>query len=429
MNSQSASAPAPPLDLSRWRKAPVFLMVAGGALSVLGLCVDPKQFAFSWLLSFMFCLSLCLGALFLVLMHHLFDAGWSVPIRRFNEHIAALLFPWMALLFVPIAWPSLARTLYPWLGAAEQAHPDHSLHAKFPLFTPVGFYATAAICFLLWWRLSHGLRSWSLKQDETGAAQCTFKMRFYSGWGIFAFGITLTTGAILWMKALQHEWFSTMYGVIYFAGSVWVALATAYFITMLLDRARVLAGLVHEQQYYYIGSLLFAFTVFYAYVHFGQYFIIWNGNIPEETFWYVIREQGTWWWIGITIIFGHFFIPFVALLRIDVKSIFPYMTALCAWAWLMQYVDLSFNIMPVAHPEGYPLKWIWLDAGCLAFMIGLLARQFLSNYSAAAPYPLKDPRLIEAMGPDHVAAPHVTGAALGRVDDLPASGSRGPAQG
>ena len=79
------------------------LIVVGGVVAVARLVRrvhdGGKQFAFSWLLAFMFFLSLCLGALFLVLVHHLFDAGWSVPIRRFCEHIASLLFPWMAVAF------------------------------------------------------------------------------------------------------------------------------------------------------------------------------------------------------------------------------------------------------------------------------------------------------------------------------------------
>jgi len=78
----------------------------------------------------------------------------------------------------------------------------------------------------------------------------------------------------------------------------------------------------------------------------------------EETFWYVQREKGTWFWWSMIIIFGHFFVPFLALLRIDVKSKFPYMCAIGVWAWLMHYVDMSFNIMPVAHPEGFPWKTV-----------------------------------------------------------------------
>src|SRR5437588_9566345 len=99
MESNPASQP---LNLSRWRNVPLVLMALGGALSLIGVFFFRRQFAFSWLLSFMFFLSLGLGALFLVIMHHLFDAGWSVAIRRFCEHIASLLFPCMLFLFIPI---------------------------------------------------------------------------------------------------------------------------------------------------------------------------------------------------------------------------------------------------------------------------------------------------------------------------------------
>ncbi len=379
MSSQPTTAPAAPLDLAGWRNVPLQLMIGGGLVAVVGALVSFKhdggtEFAASWLLAFMFFLSACLGALFMVLVHHLFDAGWSVSIRRFCEHIASLLFPWMFLLFLPVAF--LAPKLYVWMSENPQL--DHALAAKEPLFTKTGFYLVSAGCFAIWWLLSNRLRYWSLKQDATGGAQPTYRMRFHSSWGIFAFAATLTAAAILWMKAMQHHWFSTMYGVVYFAGSVWMTLALVYVITMVLQRQGVLTVVLHEHQFYFIGSLLFAFTVFYAYVHFAQYFIIWNGNIPEETFWYIIREHGTWFWIGMIIIFGHFFVPFLGLLRIDVKSVFPYMTALGVWAWLMHYFDLAFNIKPVGHPEGFPWQWMWLDFACLAFMGGLLAKVFLA---------------------------------------------------
>jgi hypothetical protein len=355
-------------------------MAVGGALALAGFFYDQKQFAFSWLLAFMFYLSLCLGALFLVMVHHLFDAGWSVPIRRFCEHISTLLFPWMAVLFLPIGL--LRSVLYSWMG--ENPKFDHALHAKQPLFTVAGFWIVAAVCFGVWWLLSRRLRHWSLQQDITGEAKPTYRMRFYSAFGIFLFAITMTFGAIMWMKALQYEWFSTMYGVYYFAGSVWMTLATVYVITMVLDRQGVLTEVLHEHQYYFIGSLLFAFTVFYAYIHFSQYFIIWNGNLPEETFWYVVREKGTWFWVGMVIIFGHFFLPFLCLLRIDVKS------------W----------------------QWLWLSFGCWAFMGGLLAKVFLREYSKYPPYPIKDPRLVEAMGFYHPVPTQISGGELGEVEDM-----------
>jgi hypothetical protein len=439
MSSETKSA-RQPLDLSKWRAMPMKLMVAGAVFILIGLIVAggqwKEQLAFSWLLGFMFFLSLCGGALFLVIVHHLFDAGWSVPIRRFCEHIASLFVPWLLFLFLPIAL--LAKTLYSWMREHPD-HMDHALKAKQPLFTVPMFYVVAAFCFFVWFVLSNRLRYWSLKQDQQksdhwatapgfiwrhlglnqdspGIVECTRQMRKYSCIGILLFAVTLTLAAIMWMKALQHQWFSTMYGVYYFAASTWITLATAYVITMILDRQGVLTDVLHEHQYYFLGSLLFAFTVFYAYVTFAQYFIIWNGNMPEETFWYVLREKGTWWYIGLVIIFGHFFLPFLGLLRIDVKSVFSYMVPLCAWTWLMHFIDLSFNIMPVLHPNGFVLHW--LDIGCWLFMAGFMSWRFLVEYAKHPPYPIKDPRLIEAMGYYHPVPTQISGGELDQTDDM-----------
>src|SRR5712675_3011355 len=114
--SSEPKSPTAPLDLSKYRNVPFTLMGVGGVLSLIGLLWKPQQFAYSWLQAFMFCLSLGLGALFLVLAHHLFDAGWSVPIRRFCEHISTLS-RYLLLLFIPIAL--LAPTLYEWMQEAN----------------------------------------------------------------------------------------------------------------------------------------------------------------------------------------------------------------------------------------------------------------------------------------------------------------------
>ncbi len=98
--SQNAGSAAP-LDLSKWRKLPPVLIGLGAIGAVAGFFVDRQQFGFSWLLAYMFFLSLCLGGLGLTILHHLFDASWSVPIRRISEQLACLL-PWMALLWIPL---------------------------------------------------------------------------------------------------------------------------------------------------------------------------------------------------------------------------------------------------------------------------------------------------------------------------------------
>lgn len=392
MSSQTNHAnAAAPLDLSKWRGVPNVLMVLGGLGALLGVFRNSHQFGFSWLLAFMFFLSICLGGLGLVILHHLFDAGWSVPIRRVTEQLACLS-KWMVLLWIPIG--ILAPRMYEWLHKVQEHAPDLATKVKYPLFTLPGFYIVSGICLLSWWWLSNRLSYWSLKQDETGGVDCTRQMRRYAAFGVFIYALTLTFGAIMWVKALQHEWFSTMYGVYYFAGSMWLTLATVYVIVLLLKRQGPLRDVVHEKTFYFIGSLLFAFTVFYAYVTFAQYFIIWNANMPEETFWYVLREKGSWWYLGLVIIFGHFFLPFLLLLRIDFKLKLAVMGPLFVWAWLMHFTDMSFNIVPVLHPEHYTLHW--MDLACMMFFCGVLAKAFIWQLNSHPIVPQKDPRFAES---------------------------------
>jgi hypothetical protein len=399
MNPPAPTSSPGKLDLSGWRNLPMIMIVAG-ALVILGYLgfSSPehdkfKEFGFSWLEAFMYFLSLCLGGLGLVILHHLFDASWSVPIRRICEHLACLL-PVMAVLFVPLLF--LAPRMYPWMDMLAKHDLDHALKAKLPLFTMPGYYTVVVVCFVIWTVLSNRLRHWSLKQDETGAVQCTRMMRRYAAVGVILFAFSLTIAAIMWMKSLQHEWFSTMYGVQYFAASMWVTLYTLYVITVILKRTGPLREAATDKTFYFIGSLMFAFTVFYAYVTFFQYFIIWNANMPEETFYYVTREKGTWWDIGMVIIFGHFLLPFLLLLRIDVKVSFLWvMLPLAAWAWLMHFVEISWDVMPVHRPDGFRVTL--LDLGCLAFIGGVLAKVFLRYLASHPIIPQKDPRFAEAM--------------------------------
>jgi hypothetical protein len=395
--NSSTSSGAPLVLPDRLKHLPLLLTVLGGLGVLAGLFGSNselglgRRFAFAYLTAFMFFLSLCLGGLFLTLLHHIFDANWSVPTRRLTEHLANLA-PVMGLLFIPIAVK--APALYAWM--TSDPHTDHALHAKWPLFTVPVFYVVSFALFFIWWLFAHKLRAHSLAQDRTGEARHTIAMRKWAAGGIFVFAFSLTLGAIFWMKALQHQWFSTMYGVYYFAGSVWLTLATLYALTVLLHRTGALAPIITRDTYKCLGTLLFAFTVFYAYIHFSQYFLIWNAAIPEETFWYYLREQGTWWDIGMLIVFGHFVVPFLALLRIDAKHSLTVMIPLCAWTWVCHYADMAYNVQPVLYPGGFHFGW--LELASLAFIGGVLALVFVRSYRAHPPFPQRDPRAAEAMG-------------------------------
>ena len=411
MSLPPSNSPAPAAVTSG---LPRLMMIVGAVLTGLGALFSfhhdgGKDLGFAWLLAFMFYLMIALGCLFLVIIHHLTDAGWSVGIRRFCEHIAALLFPQLAILFVPVIL--LAPKIYAWLHLNPAT--DEMLAAKQPIFSRLGFIVTSAVFFGIWWLLSSQLKRWSLKQDQTGAVECTRKMCFHAGWGIVALGLTMTFAGILWMSGVQYITYSAIYGVYFFGSSVWVTLATVYVLTVWLHHKRVLAGVLPPSTFYFLGVLLFAFTLFQAYAEFAQYFVVWNANMPVETFWYIIRENGSWWWVSMVLIFGHCMLPFFVLLPAKIKSNVLVLVPLCLWVWAMHALDLAFNLLPTLHPEGFPFRWLGLQLGCLLFMGGFLAWTFLKNFNKHAPYPQRDPRLLEAMGVNFNVAGDLAGANTG----------------
>ena len=124
MSSESATTPVQDREESvNWRNIPQIAVVFGLLLCIYGFVADKQQFAFSYLTAFMFCLSIGFGSLFLVLVHHLFDAGWSAPIRRYLEHLSCLLFPWLAIAFIPIGFMG-PEYIYKWMSA--DPHTDHA---------------------------------------------------------------------------------------------------------------------------------------------------------------------------------------------------------------------------------------------------------------------------------------------------------------
>ena len=451
---KSSAKTEPERKIPAWAgKIPLVLIVLGALLAIAGIATNTVHFTHAWLVSFMFYLSICLGGFFLVLLHYLLDTHWIVPIRRIAEHLSCLL-PFLAVFFIPIAiWSGSefvtvsdgadkqakaqneklakaeenaaeahgekvkdkaaapnhgkekkVRAFYAWMQSesdyyehGETTH-DHAWYAK-KAYLNTGFWHIRWIaCFTLWGIFTWLIRKHSLAQDNDGAAKWSSYNRKLAAGGIFVFATTLTVGAVDWMKGLEHQWFSTMYGVYYFAGSVWVSLITIYVIALMMKDYGPLKDVVQKKTLKDNATLFFAFTVFYAYIHFSQYFLIWNASIPEETFWYVKREQGPWWNVGMLIIFGHFFVPFLALLRQDVKTKPEIMITVAVLAWFLHFCDMSYNIMPLIHETGGWMSRIWIDLGCLAFMGGCLSMVFLHFYKKSPPYPQKDPRIAETMG-------------------------------
>ena len=127
--------------------------------------------------------------------------------------------------------------------------------------------------------------------------------------------------AIDWVKTLDPHWFSTMWGVYYFAGAILGFFAMLAVLILLLTRkgSDVFHGTVKVDHQHDIGKFTFGFTVFWTYIAFSQYFLIWYASVPEETAWFKHHLHGTWQYVGYALIGGHFIVPFLFLMSRHVK--------------------------------------------------------------------------------------------------------------
>src|SRR5262249_16623961 len=144
------------------------------------------------------------------------------------------------------------------------------------------FFLLRSIFYLVAWNaLAVYFSTRSAKQDESGDEAITRRLQSVAAPGIIVFSLTVTFAAFAWLMSLEPEWYSTIYGVYFFAGSLLSSFAFFVVAIAFIQARGQLRGVVTTEHLHDIGKLLFAFTVFWTYIGFSQYFLIWYGNMPE----------------------------------------------------------------------------------------------------------------------------------------------------
>jgi hypothetical protein len=284
--------------------------LAAGVLLIFVTDEGRPRFFHAYLVSFCYFLSLALGALFFVALQHLTRSGWSVVVRRLAEGIAATL-PVLAVLCIPVLLGM--HDLYHWTHSDAVAG-DSLLQWKQPYLNTPFFIVRVVVYFVVWTLLAWFFLTASVRQDATGDVRLTLRMQAASAPAMVLYAITVTFAAFDLLMSLDPHWYSTIFGVYYFAGSVVGFFALLALVVYLLQRAGRLTRAITIEHYHDLGKLIFAFVVFWAYIAFSQYLLIWYANIPEETVWYLRRQSGSWAAVSLVLLFAHFVVPFVALL-------------------------------------------------------------------------------------------------------------------
>jgi hypothetical protein len=383
-----------------------------------GLASQNERPLISWLIGFSVWFSMAIGMLFFVMMGYLFGASWSVILRRVLEHGISV-FPWLGLIFAPlllVAWfyKENPGILWTWINpnsilpGGELVSQDVLYQAKESLLNLPFFTARAIGYFVLLSILAMGLRKCSFAMDRDGNMAWNRRAVGLSAMGIPLTALIVTFAAVDFFMSLSYHWFSTMYGVWFFATSFRAGLAGLVIACFFLSREHgPLCGIYKRAHSFELGSLCFAFTVFWAYITFCQYFLIYNANIPEETFWYVMRELGpnweknSWWFFSLgAIVLCYFFIPFIYLLFYPNKVSRSRFLVIAFWIVLFNWADMYFNILPGKIPADNTVGYIvrefsitYFDVAAIVGVGGICIWRFCRSMGQAAPIPLRDPSI------------------------------------
>jgi len=325
--------------------------VALALLLVIGF-FNPGRVFEGYLLGYLFWLGISLGALSILLLHHLTGGAWGFPIRRILESAVSLL-PWMLLLFLPILLFGL-DDLYTW-ARPEQVDHDPLLQHKQPYLNSGFFSARALIYFAVWIGLGSALTRWSRRQDMTDRPHPAARLTAVGGPGVVLYALVATFASIDWVMSLEPHWFSTMYGVLFAAGVALSGLSFAVVMLGKLSQEKPLSDFVDAQHFHDIGNLLLTFVMFWAYIAFSQFLIIWSGNLSEETPWYLNRSQGGWQWVAVLLALFHFAVPFALLLSREHKRRIERMQRVARLVLGMRVLEMLWLVTPAFSPGQFKL--------------------------------------------------------------------------
>lgn len=322
------------------------VLAIGGAgvacLLGLGGPASRSLFFHAYLVAFLLYLSITLGALFFVLLHHLSRAGWSVTVRRLAEAIGGNV-GLMALMAIPL-FVGLAD-LYPWAACDASCHgsmaPDKAAYLN-----PSAFAARLAIYFAVWGFLAWWFRSCSIRQDETGDPAISRRMERLSAPGMIALAATMSLAAFDLFMSLDPAWVSTAVGVYFFSGCVLGGLVVLTLLALGLQRSGRLGAAVTTEHYHDLGKLTFAFVFFWAYIAFSQYLLIWYANMPGETQFYIPRQLGGWAAVSLALVFFQFLVPFAGLMSRHAKRRLPVFAFWAIWLLAARWLDFFWLVMP-----------------------------------------------------------------------------------
>ncbi|MBL9094176.1 MAG: hypothetical protein JNL96_23355 [Planctomycetaceae bacterium] len=385
-----ADAPRTPPGL---RKGALVALAVGAVGSVVAFAAGGhKLFISAYLAGYLFVLGVVLGSQALIYLHNLTGGQWGRQVRV-SARAAASLLPLMALLFVPIALDTV--NIYEWAHYEHEPashQTDKILNFKKPYLNTHWFQLRAVGYFALWFLLAAYVRFLEGRNAKQRTFDSARRVRVGSAQAIGLYGVSMTFASIDWAMSLDPHWYSAAYGVIFVIGQ---ALSAIAFNTSIVSHVMMAVGLGggdnlkmgefdgemvapehphhepnphghvrhlgpgeselghshHATPIQDLGNLMLAFTMLWTYTAFSQFLIIWYGDLPEETVWYLKRSDHGWLIVGLMLVLLQYAAPFVSLMVRRNKRTPSIVGRIALGVVAMRLVDMTWQVMPANFSE------------------------------------------------------------------------------
>jgi hypothetical protein len=417
-NTLPASLSAPAF-VDGWRTraltvALVFSVIAAG-LAMADKSIDHLLRA--WLLGLMLTFGFCVGGLALLMLQYCTGGKWGLLLRRPLEAMSRTL-PLVFAYWIVIAFS--LKKLYLWaaVGNVSAALKSgwinevqaHAIEFKRPMLNPQTFIIVSVVCFVIWGYYAWRLNSLGLERDAASPAttpEWIKRLENISGPGLVVYAITMSAAAIYWVMSLDPTWYSSVYGLLFLVGQIYSVLALSIIVVISLSKAEPYKTILRQTEQHDLGKFTFAFVMLNIYLAFGQFLIIWSGNLPEEIPWYLDRFMGGWGVIVTLDFIFHWLIPFTLLLSRDLKRNKKRLVRVCQWMVFARAFDLFWLIEPNFKDAARNLHFSW---GILEYavvpvaMIALWVAYFCTQLKTRPLVQTNDPHLAEILEAEHVHA-------------------------
>lgn len=380
------------LTISKKFKTIAMILIGIGVVSfALGFAFDAKRTWANYLLVNYYFLSLAIGAAFFGAIQYITQSGWSAAFKRIPEAMVAYI-PFAAVFFLILFFGM--HSIYEWTHEEVVAEDQLLQHKSAYLNIPF-FFARLVLFFGAWIVFSKLLRKFSLKEDETGNMEYFLKSELYSRIFIFVIALSFTLFAVDLLMSLEPHWYSTIFAAKSFIAAFMHGSSIIALIVIVLFRMGKIPFL-NRSHLHDFTRYIFMSSIVWGYFNFAEFMLIWYGNIPEETAWFVHRWEGAYKVLFFVNIILNWFIPFIVLMpRKTSRSkmfIFPVVVLLM----IGQYTELYYIIWPAVVQEA---KFGLLEIGTFIGFAGIFTWVVATWLSKASLVPKNHPYLGESL--DH----------------------------